>query len=101
MKAALANMPERFWSCRENRHHWFDSNAIEDKRDRTLEQVQKCANCGNERWRLLSLRRQNRGHLLTRWKIRYVDKAYLFKKGVSAELTADDFGEKRLTELGF
>ena len=101
MRAALANMPEGFWSCRENRHHWFDSNAVEDTRERTIEQIQKCTNCGNERWRLLSKRKQSYGHIVTKWKIRYVEKNYLFKKGVSAELTADDFGEKRMAELGF
>jgi hypothetical protein len=101
VRAELANLSEAFQQCRENKHQWTASNVIEHKRDRMLEQVQVCHICANERWRLLSLRKDSYGHRLSKWHIRYTDKAYLLPKGVAKELTEDDFGELRMQLLGY
>lgn len=101
MRAELANLSESFQRCRENKHQWTDSNVIEHTRDKALEQIQVCHICGNERWRLLSVRKQSYGHKLTKWHIRYTDRAYLLPKGVYKELTEDDFGEMRMGLLGY
>jgi hypothetical protein len=101
VRAELANLRQEFQRCRENKHQWRDHNVIEHTRDKAIEQVQVCAVCGNERWRLLSLRKSTYGHRLTKWHIRYTDKSYLFPKGVAGELTEDDYGELRMQLLGF
>jgi len=95
----LLNLPHEYQECREYRHPWQDSNVIEQGRE--IEQVQVCPRCGNERSRVLSLRKGNYGHVVRSWQIRYRTKTYLLKRSDGQRATADEWGQMRMTLLGF
>ena len=97
MTNALTSLPETFQECREYRHPWQDSNIVQARSE--LEQVQICPRCGNTRSRILSLRKTSYGHIVRKWQIKYEQKTYLLKR--DQHVTADDWGEMRLSLLGF
>jgi len=96
----LLELPQEYQECREYRHPWQDSNVIEQGRE--IEQVQVCPRCGNERSRILSLRKGSYGHVVRRWQIRYRTKTYLLKHTDDGQrATPDEWGAMRMALLGF
>jgi hypothetical protein len=97
MANQLTALPENYQTCREYRHPWEDHNVVERRSE--VEQIQVCPRCGNERFRVLSLRKSDYGHIVRRWQIRYTEKGYLLKP--KTKVTADDWGEMRMSLLGY
>ena len=96
----LLGMPTQYQECREYRHTWQDSNVVESGYE--VEQIQVCPRCGNERSRVLSLRKASYGHVTKKWAMRYRQHDYLLKRDEKGEhVTADEWGSMRMTLLGY